>query len=118
GDGVDIKRVVAKQARLDPVVQEHLYGALLPLERRLADAGQPGVGAQADEQVVAQPGVGQEGFEVDDLHAPSPGGNSPGKVPLSRKRQSATAAACGLAGHARTAPRPPAYRTAMGLPGE
>ena len=33
---------------------------LLPFERRLADAREAGVGAQADEQVVPQPGVGEE----------------------------------------------------------
>ena len=37
---------------------------LLPLQRRLADAREARVGAQADEQVVPQSGVGQEGLEA------------------------------------------------------
>src|SRR5262249_51909553 len=41
---------------------------LLPLQRGLADAGQARVGVQADKQVVAQAGVGQERLEARDLH--------------------------------------------------
>ena len=66
-DGLDVERVAAQHPPLDPLVQHGLDRPLLPLERRLADARQAGIGPQADEQVIPQPGVGQEGLEADDL---------------------------------------------------
>ena len=59
--------------RFDPFVKQRLDRLFLPLERRLADARQSGIRAQANEQIISQPGVGQKRFEADDLHAGSPG---------------------------------------------
>ena len=67
-DRLDVEGIATDDARGDPFVEEHLDGALLPLERGLADAGQAGVGGQADEQVVADAGIGEEGLEAGDLH--------------------------------------------------
>ena len=47
---LDVERVAAQHPAFDPLVRQGLDGLLLPLERRLADARQAGVGAQADEQ--------------------------------------------------------------------
>ena len=68
-DRLDVERVAAQHPPLDPLVGQRLDRLLLPLQRRLADAGQARIRAQADEQVIAQSGVGQEGLELGDLHA-------------------------------------------------
>ena len=64
-DGLDVERIAAEHPALDPLVGQGLDRLFLPLQRRLADARQAGVGAQADEQVIPQAGVGQEGLEGD-----------------------------------------------------
>src|SRR5262249_57505260 len=48
--------------------REGLHGLSLPFERRLAKPGQPCVGGESHEQVVAQPGVGQKSFELQNAH--------------------------------------------------
>src|SRR5205823_14155249 len=65
---LDVERVRAEDAVLDPLVDERLDRLLLPFQRGFAETGQAGIGRQAHEQVVAQPGVGQERFELSDLH--------------------------------------------------
>ena len=66
---LDVERVAAQHASFDPFVKERLDGFFLPLERGFADARQSGIGAQANEQIIPQTGVGQKRFEADDLHA-------------------------------------------------
>ena len=63
------KPITADEARGDPFVEQHLDRAFLPFERRLANADEPGIGLEADEQVVALPGIGDQRFEGRDLHA-------------------------------------------------
>ena len=50
-------------------MQQRFYRLFLPFERRFANAGQFVIGAQANKEIVAQTGIGQERFEADELHA-------------------------------------------------
>src|SRR5262249_17460812 len=104
----DVERIASEDAAFDPFVAHGLYGFLLPFERRFTDAGEAGIRVQAQEQVVPEAGVGEEGFEARDFHQmiPSP---------------QASLRACGFC------PTPTArglavglvpYRTAIGLPGD
>src|SRR5262249_38480887 len=68
----DVEGIPAGDAVGDPLFDKDLNRPFLPLERSLADAGQAGVGGQADEEIVAQPGIGEKGLEALDLHAGSP----------------------------------------------
>ena len=109
-DRLDVERIAAEHPALDPLVQQRLDGLLLPFERRLADARQAGVGAQADEQIIPQPGVGQKRLEADDLQGTSrPESRITETVPLSATR---AVHSSGLGDRAFD------YRTAIGLPGE
>src|SRR5581483_6842082 len=71
-DGFHVEGVAAHDAALDPFMEEGLDGLLLPFERRLADAREAGIGVQADEEVVPQSRVGEEGLEAGDFHQRSP----------------------------------------------
>jgi hypothetical protein len=68
GQRLDIVGVGPDDPLRHPVVQQALDGPLLPFQRRLADADEPRVGRQPQEQVVPQSCVGQEGFEAGDAH--------------------------------------------------
>ena len=78
-DRLDVERVATQHPVLDPLVDEGLDRLLLPLQRGLADARQPGVGAEADEEVVAQPGVGHPGLELSDPHSSASASPVPGR---------------------------------------
>src|SRR5262245_42256067 len=67
-DRLDIKRIAAEHPALDPPVAQRLDGPLLPLERRFADAAEAGIGREAQEEVVAQTGIREEGFKTSDFH--------------------------------------------------
>ena len=69
--GFMVAGVNAQDPIFYPFVNEGLHGLLLPFERCFAKACQARVGRQAHEQVVPQPGVGEERLEADDLNAPS-----------------------------------------------
>jgi hypothetical protein len=71
-DRLDVERVAAQHTVLDPLVDEGLDGLLLPLQRGLAHPRQSGVGAEPDEEIVAQTGVGHPCFELSDSHTGHP----------------------------------------------
>ena len=59
-DGLDIERIAAQDPALDPLVGQGLHRFLLPLQRRLADAREAGIGAQANEEVVRSPALARK----------------------------------------------------------
>ena len=60
----DVERIAPQHASLDPLMGERLDGFLLPFESCFSHARQAGVGVQANEQIVPQPGVGHQGSEA------------------------------------------------------
>src|SRR5262249_41009596 len=73
----DIERVTAEHARFHPLVREGLDGLLLPLESCLAHSREARVGPQADEEVVAQTGIGHQRFKPRDLQPTLPSSAAP-----------------------------------------
>ena len=63
-DRLDVAGIDAEDSVLDPFVNQRFDGLLLPLQRRLADARQAGVGGQPNEQVVSQSGVREKRLQL------------------------------------------------------
>src|SRR5262249_48689830 len=68
GESLHLEWVHSDDTVFDPVLDQYLDRPLLPLERCLAEPGQSRIGGETHEQVIPQPGVGQERFEPGNLH--------------------------------------------------
>jgi hypothetical protein len=65
---LDVPRILSQQPLFEPFVNQRPDRLLLPFQRRFADPRQTCVRREPQEQVIPQSAVGEEGFQLDDLH--------------------------------------------------
>ena len=64
----NVERTDTQNALLGPFMHQGVDCHFLPLQGRLTQPGQAGVGAQPHKQVIAKAGIGQKSFQFDNFH--------------------------------------------------